>query len=139
MASLDAVLRSMTFHFFASGQHKISPAEFVAATDVVLLDVRSDVEFDTVHFPLRGHETPIHVPLDELPSGLAGVSVDTPLAVFCSSGVRSAIAYAYLRASGFDNVRILEGGYEELIRELKPGKLLALDSRDPAVACGRRR
>jgi len=44
--------------------------------------------------------------------------------IFCSSDVRSTIAYFYLRTLDFDNVRIIEGGYAELVQELKPGKLL---------------
>jgi 3-mercaptopyruvate sulfurtransferase SseA len=34
------------------------------------------------------------------------------------------MVYFYLRVLGFDNVRIIEGGYFELVEELKPGKLL---------------
>ena len=34
------------------------------------------------------------------------------------------MVYLYLRVLGFDNVKIIEGGYVELVEELKPGKLL---------------
>jgi len=34
------------------------------------------------------------------------------------------MVYVYLSALGFDKVRIIEGGYVELVEELKPGKLL---------------
>jgi 3-mercaptopyruvate sulfurtransferase SseA len=34
------------------------------------------------------------------------------------------MVYFYLRILGFDNVRIIEGGYAELVEEFKPGKLL---------------
>lgn len=34
------------------------------------------------------------------------------------------MVYLYLRALGFENVRVIEGGYAELANEFKPGKLL---------------
>ena len=34
------------------------------------------------------------------------------------------MVYMYLKTLGFDNVRIIEGGYAELVEEFKPGKLL---------------
>lgn len=47
-----------------------------------------------------------------------------PKLVFACPGVRCAMAYFYLRSMGFDNVRIIEGGYAEWVNEFKPGKLL---------------
>jgi rhodanese-related sulfurtransferase len=43
------------------------------------------------------------------------------------------MVYLYLRSMGFDNVRIIEGGYAELVEELKPGKLLTQFSQKGGV------
>jgi len=40
------------------------------------------------------------------------------------SGAWSTIIYLYLRTPGFDNARVIEGGYAELADEFKPRKLL---------------
>ena len=37
--------------------------------------------------------------------------------------MRAAIVYAFLRVGGFENVRIIVGGYEALLEDLKPGKI----------------
>jgi 3-mercaptopyruvate sulfurtransferase SseA len=34
------------------------------------------------------------------------------------------MTYFYLRTLGFENVRIIQGGYAELVDDFKPGKLL---------------
>jgi len=51
------------------------------------------------------------------------VPKDRPVAVFCSAGIRAAIVYAYLRIMGFEQVRILVGGYPDLMEQARPGPL----------------
>jgi rhodanese-related sulfurtransferase len=43
------------------------------------------------------------------------------------------MVYLYLRALGFDKVKIIDGGYTELVEELKPGKLLKQLSQKESV------
>ncbi|HON79201.1 MAG TPA: rhodanese-like domain-containing protein [Spirochaetota bacterium] len=124
MKKMDDVLRSMTFDFFGSGSHKVSPSAHISDSDGVVLDVRSKEEYETVAFPLIHHIPVIHIPIDEIPSRIGEIPNDRNIGTFCSSGVRATMVYFYLRALGYDNVRIIEGGYEELVSELKPGKLL---------------
>lgn len=73
--------------------------------DLVLLDVRTDEEWDDGHL-----EGAIHVHggfvverLDEIPDG-------RPVAVMCDSGYRSTVAASVLRRHGFDDVRNVPGG-----------------------------
>ncbi|MBN1269385.1 MAG: rhodanese-like domain-containing protein [Kiritimatiellae bacterium] len=114
----------MTFEFFGNGKHKISPAMHLTSKNAVFLVVRSDQELKTLAFSLVHHMPVLHIPVDEIPDRLSDIPRDKIVGVFCSSGVRSTMVYFYLRTLGYDNVRIIEGGYAELVEEFKPGKLL---------------
>ena len=124
MEPMGEVLRTMTFEFFGSGKHKISPADHLAAENALLLDVRSHEEVATLVFGLAHHMPILSIPIDEIPERLPEIPRDRAVGIFCSSGVRSAMVYLYLQARGWSNVRIVEGGYAELAEEVKPGKLL---------------
>lgn len=124
MERLDEVLKSMTFEFFGSGKHKTAPAAHLSEKNALFLDVRAKEEFETITFNLEHHMPVIHIPIDEIPERIAEIPHDKTVGIFCASGVRSTMVYLYLRTLGFDNVKIIEGGYNELVNELKPGKLL---------------
>ena len=118
--TFDAWLSGLDLNFWGTAQHKVSPAKFFErwrnGEEVVLLDLRSPEEADHLSLPFA-----LHIPISELPARLDDVPRDKLVVTFCSSGVRSAVAYAYLQWHGLDNVRILEGGYGELTAQLKPG------------------
>ncbi len=124
MNKMEELLKTMTFEFFASGKHKITPAMFLAEKDSLFLDVRSKEEVETIAFGLSHHTSVLHIPINEVPERLSEIAKDKLVGVFCSSGVRSTLVYFYLRACGFEKVKIIEGGYAEFVEELKPGKLL---------------
>ncbi len=124
MKRIEEVMESMTFEFFGSGKHKISSAMHLSDENTVFLDVRSDYEQQTLSFGLVHHMDVLHIPVNEISSRFDEIPRDRSVGIFCSSGTRSTMAYLYLRAQGFDNVRIVEGGYAELVEEFKPGKLL---------------
>jgi len=118
------ILRGMDLEFFAGGGHKTTAGKLFESGDAVFLDVRSNEEVESVSFPLKFQAEYIHIPTDEIPDSLSEIPRDRTTGVFCSSGVRAAIVYAFLRANGFDNVRILVGGYESLFKELKPDSIV---------------
>ncbi len=117
-------MKSLSFDYWSTGRHKIMPAAFFekwAKGEAVLLDVRSDVETKHIALPFA-----LHIPIDQLPERLDEVPRDKLVATFCSGGDRAGVAFAYLHAQGFENVRILKGGYANLMTELLPGKLRKL-------------
>jgi rhodanese-related sulfurtransferase len=124
MNKIDNIMKSMTFDFFGSGKHKINPSKHLSSNNSVFLDVRSKEELETVEFSLVHHMPVLHIPIDEIPDRLSEIPRDKTVGIFCSSGVRSTMTYFYLRTLGFENVRIIEGGYAELVDDFKPGKLL---------------
>ena len=124
MEKLENVLRTMSLEFFGSGKHKISASAHFNQKDAVFLDVRSNEEHKTLSFSLVYHMPVIHIPICQIPDRLDEIPKDKLVGIFCSSGVRSTMVYLYLQGLGFENVRILQGGYSEIADELKPGKLL---------------
>ena len=125
MSEIENVMRSLTFEFFGGGKHKIKPSEFLAKDNALFLDVRSKEEANTLSFELLHHKIPVlNIPITEVPDRLEEIPKDRFIGVFCSSGVRSSIVYIYLRSKGYDNVLILEGGYNSVAEEFKPGILL---------------
>ena len=86
---------------------QISVADLAGLPSPVYLDVRTANEHVAGHLPgaKQIHAGRLIKHLDELPR-------DRPLVVYCQSGNRSAAAASALRASGFDNVYDLAGGYQ---------------------------
>lgn len=126
MKELESVLKSMDLKFFAEGHHKTTPEKLFATDNAVFLDVRADQEIETVSFPLKYHVTSLHIPTDEIPDRLDEIPGDRLVGIFCSAATRAAMVYTYLRAMGYNHVRILVGGYGPMFEALKPGKLKAV-------------
>ncbi len=119
--AFDQWISGLDIEFWGTAQHKITPARFFERRhkeNAVLLDLRDPQELEYLALPFA-----LHIPINELPTRRHQVPEDRLVALFCSSGVRSAVAFAYLRFYGLDNVRIMDGGYEKLVAEFKPGKI----------------
>ena len=113
----------MDLEFFAKGKYKIAAEKLFESKDAVFLDVRSKEEVESIAFPLRFQAECIHIPTNEIPDRLLEIPKDKPIGIFCSAGTRSAIVYAFLKTNSYDNVKIIVGGYGEIINMLKPGKI----------------
>ncbi len=124
MEKINEVLKSMTFEFFGNGKHKITPSMHLSENNSLFLDVRSNEKFETIAFNLVHYMLILHIPIDEIPERIKEIPHDKIVGIFCSSGVRSTMVYLYLKTFGFDNVKLIEGGYNDLVNEFKPGKLL---------------
>jgi rhodanese-related sulfurtransferase len=123
MNEFEKIISSMDFNFFGTGKHKIDAVTFLASQDAILLDVRAKEETSTIKLSLKHHLPVIEIPFNELPLNIDQLPKDKFIGIFCSSGVRSAIAFAYLKSKGFENVKMIEGGYSQLMEALMPGKI----------------
>ena len=120
----DEWMRHLTFDYWSTGQHKIDADAFMkkwAAGKAVLLDVRDEREVAFIALPFA-----LHIPIDQLPDRLDEIPRDKLIATFCSGGDRANVAFAYLHAHGFDNVRIIRAGYSNLFQALMPSAIRAL-------------
>ncbi len=75
--------------------------------ELFLLDVRLPSEYGTSR--LRGSR---HIPLATMRSHLRELPHDIPIVIVCSLGLRSYEAALILKAHGFDNALVLDGGLE---------------------------
>lgn len=85
-------------------------AEEISAGDALLVDVRTDEEWDAGHAPRA-----MHVPLDEVEQRIDEIeeaAAGRPVAFICRTGRRSAEAAAIARAEGLEDVRNIDGGME---------------------------
>jgi glyoxylase-like metal-dependent hydrolase (beta-lactamase superfamily II)/rhodanese-related sulfurtransferase len=91
-----------------AGLPELSPS-WVAehSTDLTLLDVRSQEEFDG---PDGRVLNSLLIPLPELVQRQAEIPRDRPLVVLCHSGSRSALATQQLQKAGLERVANLRGG-----------------------------
>nr|WP_321532583.1 rhodanese-like domain-containing protein [uncultured Desulfuromonas sp.] len=122
--AVDQVLQRMTLDFVGQSRHKISPAALFATDDAVLLDIRTEPEQLTLPLGFVYHAQVIHLPLDQLPSRFSELPQGRPIGIFCPHGVRAAMSYLYLQAKGYEQVFVLDGGYEALAEEARPGNVL---------------
>jgi len=72
---------------------------------------------------MKHHCIVLEIPTDEVPVRINEIPKDKTIGVFCSSGVRSVIIFAYLKSKGFEKVKILPGGYHDITEAIKPGKV----------------
>lgn len=123
MNELEKVISEMDFRYFGNGEHKIEVDHFLSAKDTIFLDVRAKEEQETVKLPLSHHCKVIEIPTNEIPKRINEIPKDKTIGIFCSAGVRATIIFVYLKSKGYNDVKIILGGYPPLMEALMPGKL----------------
>ena len=98
MNEFEKAITKMDFQFFGTGQHKIDVETFLNREDAVLLDVRAPEEFLTINLKLSHHCKVLEIPTHEIPSRINEIPKNKLIGVFCSSGVRCVIIFAYLKS-----------------------------------------
>jgi len=69
------------------------------ANGAIILDVRTNAEFNTGH--IRGS---VNIPVQNLPGNLSKLKKDKAIITCCASGMRSASAKNILKSNGFPSV-----------------------------------
>ncbi|MGI8481793.1 MAG: rhodanese-like domain-containing protein [Chthoniobacterales bacterium] len=82
----------------------------------ILLDVRTEAEWETSHLPDARRVEPKTWPEDVL----AGTSKDAPIVTYCAVGYRSGDLAKQLSDAGYRNVRNLEGSIFQWANEHRP-------------------
>lgn len=108
---------------------QIRPAAFaqwmagLGGVTPLVLDVRESWEFHTasVH-PLHGAPTfdVLSLPMQDIPSRLAELPNDRPMACLCHHGIRSQHVARYLLQNGFEQVVNIAGGIDAWSAEADP-------------------
>lgn len=79
----------------------------------VILDVRTDIEWNEGHYP-----NAIHIQIDSVEKKFTKTypNKDTKVLIYCKSGMRAGKAYQILNSLGYTNVYFLNGsGYTSLM------------------------
>ncbi|MHA1791726.1 MAG: rhodanese-like domain-containing protein [Promethearchaeota archaeon] len=120
---MKEILKECDLEYFGKSKHKVKPSELPSVPNMILLDVRSREEYESISFPLRLYSNVqlVHMPIDELPDRVGEIPLNKNVVVFCPSNFRSTLAYAYLKSQGYESVRILHGGYQGITAGLMPG------------------
>ena len=121
---MEKALKTMTLDFLGAAKHKISLEKIFETENILFLDLRTNEEMKLLKFNLDLFKIQVlEIPVDELPERINELPQNKLITCFCSSGTRSAWAYIYLFSKGY-NVKWIEGGNEELVKLLKPGKIV---------------
>ena len=88
------------------GIKQLSPKEFDQKKGMMILDVRTDKDYERGHIPGA-----IHVPLSDIGDKIKKLKKDKELVVYCQSGNRSIWAIKRLMGMGYKNLFNLKGGY----------------------------
>ena len=123
MNELEKVISKMDFQYFGNGEHKMEAEKFLSADNTVFLDVRAKEEQETVKLPLSHYCKVLEIPTNEIPNRINEIPTDKTIGVFCSAGVRATIIFVYLKSKGYNDVKIILGGYPPLMEAVMPGKL----------------
>ncbi|MDA8446972.1 rhodanese-like domain-containing protein [Paracidovorax valerianellae] len=90
--------------------------EWLAATSVgarpLVLDVREPWELQTASVKAEDGFDVATIPMGDLPSRLAELDRDRPIACLCHHGMRSLRVATYLDQQGFDRVANISGGID---------------------------
>jgi hydroxyacylglutathione hydrolase len=97
-------------------------AEVARRDEISIVDVRGETEWESGRIAPAGSGSARvhHIPLGYLADRLSEISTDRPVAVYCQSGGRAAIASSLLQANGFQKVLNFSGGYAAWKEEGRP-------------------
>lgn len=86
---------------------------------VTAIDIRTPAERQVFGLTMKDQ---LNISLNELftPENLDKIPTDKPVVIVCKSGARAMAAGTALRQLGFDNVKVLKGGYSKLSSYVGP-------------------
>lgn len=101
----------------------MGPDAFIKLTQsnkpMLAIDIRTPEERGIFGLTIN-HQSAIN--LNELftPDNLAKIPTDKPVVLVCKSGLRAMAAATALRHLGYDNVKVLKGGFASLTKQVSP-------------------
>lgn len=120
---MDTILAEMEFETLASGEFTTSAEgvrNVIGNKNVLLLDVRTEAEAAHCSYPFARN-----IPLENLPDRVSELPTDKIIITLASSSFQAAVGFFFLRQAGFETVKTMVGGSEQLATILKPAPLFA--------------
>ena len=120
---METILDEMEFEALASGEFTTSAEgvrNVIGNENVLLLDVRTEAEAAHCSYPFAKS-----IPLEHLPDRVSELPTDKIIITLAASSFQAAVGFFYLRQVGFETVKTMVGGSEQLATILKPAPLYA--------------
>lgn len=83
--------------------------KMINSSDIVILDVRTDEEYEKGHLRDARH---MDYYLEDFEENVSELPTDKTYLLYCHSGYRSKKAYNFMKEKGFENIHNLQGGIE---------------------------
>ena len=105
-AAIEAMQEYMDFAEYFEGSISTEQLAPIGSDEVFFVDVRNKGQYDEGHIPgaVNIEWRQILARRDEIP-------VDKPVILYCETGLLSSKAHFALRVAGYENVKVLWGGY----------------------------
>ena len=87
--------------------------DYLVDNEVTLVDVREQWEFDICK--IKGA---ILIPLGEIANSYVNLNMDSKIALYCHSGIRSMHVADFLLSKGFQSLSNLQGGIDAWAQEI---------------------
>ncbi|MDJ0644366.1 MAG: rhodanese-like domain-containing protein [Flavobacteriaceae bacterium] len=91
------------------GRISVKEFEKMFTKDLLVFDVRKKSEYDSQHV-----EGAYNIPLNEINKHLAELPKDKPIILHCRSGYRSMIALSILKQRGWQDIKDITEGFDEI-------------------------
>jgi len=110
--AIDAIQEYMEFAEYSDGAISTAQLASVGAGEILFIDTRSPGQYKSGHIPDARN-----IEWREVLTRKQEIPVDKTVVLYCDTGMLSSKAHLALRLAGYENVKVLLGGYLAWSRE----------------------
>ena len=111
-AAIDAIQEYMEFAEYSDGAMSTAQLTSVGAGEILFIDTRSPDQYESGHIPDARN-----IEWREVLARKQEIPMDKSVVLYCDTGLLSAKAHLALRLAGYENIKVLLGGYITWSRE----------------------
>ncbi len=104
--AVDAIQEYMDFAEYSDGAISTVQLASVGAGEILFIDTRSPDQYESGHVP-DAH----NIEWREVLTRKEEIPMDKTVVLYCDTGLLSAKAHFALRLAGYENLKMLQGGY----------------------------
>ena len=104
--AIDAIQEYMDFADYSDGAISTTQLASVGAGEILFIDTRNPGQYASGHIPDAKN-----IEWREVLARKEEIPMDKTVVLYCDTGLLSAKAHLALRLAGYENVKVLQGGY----------------------------
>ena len=104
--AIDAMQEYLDFAEYADGSISTEQLASTDTGEVLFVDARNRGQYEAGHIPGA-----VNIEWREILARRDEIPADRPVVLYCETGLLSSRAHFALRVAGYDNVKVLWGGY----------------------------